>query len=159
MHFPFHIWEVCMELHLYKIEDRNNTINKILGEYETIQATFTQDFDVLEPTFIVNYNIMAKEWNDYNYIYCVETKRYYFIDSYRIIPSGIVYYKCSVDVLQTYKDIILNSSGLVSRNKNIGVESNNDSDETYERTVSKIDIPINFGNEKIILVASAGKEI
>lgn len=159
MHFPFPIWEACMELHLYKIEDRNNTINKILGEYKTIHATFTQDFDVLEPTFIVNYNIMSKEWNDYNYIYCVETKRYYFIDSYRIIPNGIVYYNCSVDVLQTYKDTILNSSGLVSRNKNIGVESNNDSDETYERNVSKIDIPINFGNEKIVLVASAGKEI
>ena len=70
---------------------------------------------VINPTFIIDAGVegtaehsMYKDWPKYNYCYCSEFGRYYWIMDTKSISNRIVEIICHVDVLASFKDLIGN---------------------------------------------------
>ena len=96
---------------LYNNVSDNREINKNITEISTIDLTIYLDTNVLNPVFKV------KTFNNTgNYLYVPSLNRYYYINNY-ILSNQCVYLHCTVDVLMSYKNEILNSEVLVYRNE------------------------------------------
>lgn len=99
-----------MTLKFYKYDATPERIDKEKFLTSTGADITTVDFldecDLMNPNFI-----MQTQTHVYNanYVYCDFTKRYYYVDSIDTLPGGRVVLRCSVDVLYTFKNEILNS--------------------------------------------------
>ena len=100
-----------MILKLYNTPDSNNTIGKTLIDEETFDITFKDTFDIVNPIVRLKSDTPILK----NYAYIPEFDRYYFITSIQIQPNKIYELFLECDVLETYKEDILASKGLVTR--------------------------------------------
>ena len=100
-----------MILKLYNTSDSNNTIGKTLVDEETYDITFKGTFDIMNPIVILKSDVPILK----NYAQIPEFGRYYFITSIQILPNKIYELFLECDVLETYKEDILASTGLVTR--------------------------------------------
>ena len=100
-----------MILKLYNTTDSNNTIGKTLTDEEIFNITFKDTFDIVNPIVRLKSDTPILK----NYAYIPEFDRYYFITSIQIEPNKIYELFLECDVLETYKEDILASTGLVTR--------------------------------------------
>ena len=100
-----------MILKLYNTSDSNNTIGKTLQDEETYDITFKDTFDILNPVILLKSSTPILK----NYAYIPEFSRYYFITSIQIQPNKIYRLYLECDVLESFKNDILASYGLVTR--------------------------------------------
>lgn len=82
----------------------------------TVTGNVKDTFNILDPIIQLNYNAALK---NVNYAYIPEFGRYYFV-SPPIISGKTVYLKMHVDVLFTYKAIIMKSPCIAIRSSNRG---------------------------------------
>lgn len=128
-----------MKLFLYKTVDATNVINKTLTDELIIDFNFRGDIDLVNPDLI-----LVGEFTDYNYAVIPELNRSYFIDSIDRINLRMVKLHLQCDVIETYKNNILNLSGDITRvvkNGDIGYvtgDSNLFSVDHVESTVELI---------------------
>lgn len=100
-------------LKLYKNTSENDDVVKNLTD-EKIVAGFTRTVvDMLHPVI----QLAGIEINIYNYCYVQELQRYYYIENVTAAPNGIYTLSMRVDVLMTYYDDIMASSGLITKNR------------------------------------------
>lgn len=101
---------------LYKNNNNNKVVNKgyKLETYKVLNGTFRDSVNILNPVF----QIENDEVPECNYCYIADFRRYYYIDTITCIRTGLYEIECSVDVLYTYKDSILNSEQYISRQEN-----------------------------------------
>ena len=94
-----------MELRLYNTVSSNNTINKVLTNEVTFNIKFKDVANVQSPVIKIN----SKNVITSNYAFIPDFNRYYFIEQIIIESNNInvLYMKC--DLLETYKEDILNS--------------------------------------------------
>ena len=116
-----------MELTFYKQAATPNRVDK--SDYLTVVGTLSNvvlkdDTNLMSPTFILKTSEVV--YNS-NYVYCSFTHRYYYINNIDALKGGRVAIHCSIDVLYTYKDEILNSSGWVVRS-----DSTTDMSDDYD---------------------------
>lgn len=102
-----------MELKTYITNDTNNTINKNLTDLKEYDITLKNPENVINPTIMLN---DRTEFNK-NYAYIPAFSRYYFIRDITRVNRDLVQLRLEVDVLESYKEDILNSEGNISRNK------------------------------------------
>lgn len=102
-----------MKLNTYKTEDTNNTINKNLTNLEEYDITLKNPENVINPTIMLSHRDKFTQ----NYAYIPAFSRYYFIRDITRVNRDLVQLRLEVDVLETYKEDILNSEGNISRNK------------------------------------------
>ena len=102
-----------MKLKTYKTNDTNNTINKNLTDLEEYDITLKNPENVINPTIVLNHRAKFTQ----NYAYIPAFSRYYFIRDITRVNRDLVQLRLEVDVLETYKEDILNSEGNISRNK------------------------------------------
>ena len=96
---------------LYNNVSDNREINKNITEITSIDLTLYLDTNVLNPVFKVKtFN------NNGNYLYVPTLNRYYYINNYTL-SNQCVYLHCSVDVLMSFKNQILNNTYLIKRNE------------------------------------------
>ncbi len=100
-----------MIIKLFNTTDSNNTIGKTLTDEQTFDITFKDVFDIINPIVLLKSDVPILK----NYAYIPEFGRYYFITSIQIQPNKIYKLYLECDVLETYKDDILASKGLVTR--------------------------------------------
>lgn len=139
-----------MKIIFYKFTGDKRNINKVLSSSFELEGVLRDQSNLLVPQIMVKHDI-----REYNYCYVEEFNRYYYIndiDSYR---NGLWVIKLKVDVLMSYKDKILELSGIVSRLNEtdyVNASSVFDSRDTHER--------IDWGDElklgSYILVAKGG---
>ena len=111
---------------LYSIDDNDNVINKNLGMGLNVPIHLKGDFDLVNPTVILN-----GDFRQYNYAHIPDLNRYYFIERFEQLNLKMVqlYLKC--DVLESYKSDILNSVARFKRGikdgdyHNINIEHSN----------------------------------
>lgn len=99
-----------MKIIFYKFSGDKRNINKTLTDSFELEGVLRDQSNLLVPQIMVKSDI-----RDYNYCYIEEFKRYYYIndiDSYR---NGLWVVKLKVDVLMSYKDKIMELTGIVSR--------------------------------------------
>lgn len=95
---------------LYSVKDGENVINKNMVEIATVDITLRGELELLNPVIIFK-RVPSFDIFDCNYCYFEEFNRYYFIR--KISVSGDVYFlHLEVDVLDSYKDDILNSDSV-----------------------------------------------
>lgn len=108
-----------MQITLYQCNDDNRVLNKTLNNPVAYNAIFPLDsISEHSPQFILTYNanILNK-----NYLYCPDLNRYYYISSTELLTGSRILLSCSVDVLMSFKDDILSSNALVTRNESVGL--------------------------------------
>ena len=103
-----------MKIDLYKNTTEENAIEKIIIDKKTIEGTLKTTIDVTD--FSVMFNFF-EDWNDYNYVYIEKLKRYYFVESKRILNNSLVEYDLIEDVLMSFKDLIRQQNILVTESE------------------------------------------
>lgn len=99
-----------MDIILYKTQSERERINKTLSNTLTLTGTLRGESSVINPSFIIQYENISS----YNYCYISSFNRYYFINNITSIRNGLWKIDCSVDVLMSYKQDILNLNVIVS---------------------------------------------
>lgn len=102
-----------MELILYNTNDTANTINKDLTELVTLDINFKQGQNMFNPTLVLTKKNVPIKAN-----YCKLGTKYYFVNSTYEYHTDYLILNLYEDVLQTYKDDILNSeTDVISKSK------------------------------------------
>ena len=123
-----------MNITLYKTKSANNVINKKLESEKNLgnSCVLGDNTSVTSPTVIIGGITSLDTISDYNYAYIAQCHRYYYINDIIALSGGRVKLLLSVDVLMSYKTDILNSTQLVTRQKNKGKMYLADADWTID---------------------------
>ena len=106
-----------MKIIFYTNNSDSNELNKNINLITELNCNVNRDnLDILSPILFLSY-FDIKELN-INYCYIEELNRYYFINSYTIEKNNLIKLQLETDVLMTFKNDILLSSGIVKETKN-----------------------------------------
>lgn len=100
---------------LYNTPSEPNVINKTLNNATTLSGTLVVNSpeDICSPVFDI-VDTVNFEYT-FNYLYCSEFGRYYFIEKIESISNNIVRLHCAIDVLMTYKTEIGNLTATLGK--------------------------------------------
>ena len=114
-----------------------NEVNKILQANAEYLGVLNVTFDVLKPVI----RFRTKMPVTFNYVFIESLNRYYFVSEIQQ-DADICTVRLSVDVLFTYKDIILNSIATLTKGENGNKYLSNRSNVVDVRpNIRKIDFP------------------
>ena len=106
-----------MRIIFYTNNSDSNELNKNINLVTELQCNVNKDnLDILSPILFLSYFDIKKL--NINYCYIEELNRYYFINSYTIEKNNLIKIQLETDVLMTFKNDILLSSGIVKETKN-----------------------------------------
>lgn len=139
-----------MIVELYNTKDSNNVINKTKTDLTSYDIKFKDVADIQNPTIILRSETPIKN----NYAYIPDFDRYYFIDSISIQPNKIYHLNLTVDVLESFKDDILNSMGTIIRKENSNKYYDNDymNEIRKEHIIYKSDVQLELENNILMVV-------
>ena len=103
-----------MEMKLYQTLDSNNVINKDKTLKYTTNINLKDRTEIINPAIILN-DKGTMNFKECNYCYLADFQRYYFIRSLDNVNSHIWSLSLECDVLESFKDDILNSSAEINR--------------------------------------------
>lgn len=100
-----------MEIRLYTTNDPHNKIGKTLLNESIYDITLKDVADILAPSIRITSDtpILA------NYAYIPDFQRYYFVGNIVVVNKRIYTLNLECDVLESFKDDILASYGLITR--------------------------------------------
>lgn len=122
-----------MKIDLYKNTSEENAIEKIIVDKKTIEGTLKTTIDITDFSVIFNF---FEDWNNYNYVYIEKLKRYYFVDSKRILNNSLVEYDLIEDVLMSFKDLIRQQNILLTESETAFTGSKNNYTAENKLTVA-----------------------
>lgn len=106
-----------MRIIFYTNNSDSNKLNKNINLVTELNCNVNRDnLDILSPILFLSYFDIKKL--NINYCYIEELNRYYFINSYTIEKNNLIKLQLETDVLMTFKNDILLSSGIVKETKN-----------------------------------------
>ena len=144
-----------IKIKTYIYNGKPNEVNKTLQENEEYTGVLNATFNVLTP--VVRFRTRTPV--TFNYVYIESLNRYYFVSEIR--QDGDI---CTVylreDVLMTYKDKILDSTGTLTKGTNVNkYASNRENAYDLRPKLKKLDFP-NKGlfsdKDNIIMVTIKG---
>lgn len=103
-----------MKIDLYKNASSENTIDKIITDKKTFEGTLKNTIDITNFSVIFNF---FEDWNEFNYVYIEKLKRYYFVESKKIVNNSLIQYDLIEDVLMSFKDLIRNQNVLLNESE------------------------------------------
>ena len=145
-----------MIIKTYNYNGEPNRVNKTLQENEEYTGVLNSTVNILEPVI----RFRSRDVVTFNYVYIESLHRYYFVSA--IQQDGDI---CTVhlrtDVLMTYKDKILDSTGTLTKGETVnGYSSNRSNVYDLRPKLKKLNFP-NTGlfsdNDNIIMVTIKGK--
>ena len=144
-----------MEIVLYSTTDGENVINKDLDQKYRFNIKMKKDTDIITPTIILNDKSMM-DFNSCNYCYIEEFNRYYFIRTVENLSNHIWALVMECDVLESFKNDILNSDAEINRRIK---EGDYFSTNMKVETIREIDVyksDVTLVNEKNIILSTIG---
>ena len=131
-----------MKLEFFHTDDSSNTINKTLTKISEKDVTLKASTDILAPRMV----FLAKDFTStINYMKMLD--KYYFVDLQFIRNNSLVIVNSSIDVLETYKDIILKSQADIIKKSSAG---NIKQENVLPTTISKT-----FNSDKTLTKSSS----
>lgn len=103
-----------IEATFYKYNGKYNALPKTLGTGTTLQGLLRDAYNVNNPIITVRQTVPF----EFNYCYVPVFGKYYFIDKVDVTGNDTARLTLSCDVLQTYADAILQSTGTVTQKDN-----------------------------------------
>lgn len=131
-----------MNVEIYKNLSENSVIGKIKTLVYSTECDIKGESSIINPVLILKYNEKIFESN---YIYIPAWSRYYFIDDVRVLTGGRVEVSLSVDVLESFKDSILELNVILSDTEQTGLNNYLPSESFVVNCKHKTDI-VNFSN-------------
>lgn len=122
-----------MKIDLYKNTTEENAIEKIIVDKKTIDGTLKTTIDITDFSVIFKF---FEDWNNYNYVYIEKLKRYYFVESKRIVNNSLVEYDLIEDVLMSFKDLIRQQNILLTESETAFTGSKNNYTAENKLTVA-----------------------
>ena len=124
MCFPLN-YMANITLDLYRTPSDERMVNKTLNEkFSFDKINLKQDCSITHPVFVLGKTSSTEPmdtvgwWRKFNYCYCPNLERYYFITDITFTRQGFVELNCSVDPLMSFKEDILASTQLITRQEN-----------------------------------------
>ena len=136
---------------LYKNFSDSRKIDKELSLLKDVTIILKNENNILNPTiFIKNEDFDIST----NYIYIDKFNRYYYVDNVITNNGNLVTLDCSVDVLTSFKDKILEIVATVDRNENLSngyLQDGNYKAYAYNQIVCK-SFPNGLNSDSLILM-------
>lgn len=120
-----------MLIEMYKTISSNNVIGKVKTDLLVKNIKFKGSANIKNPTIKLKTDTTLLE---YNYCYIPDFKRYYFINDVTIETDNIMTIELRVDVLESFKNDILNSNASI---KKYSVDSNYLNSTDYQNEILK----------------------
>ena len=115
-----------MELKIYNNNSNNNVLNKNITLIDTLEFNLKIDNSILQPVLIL------KNYSQGNYCYIKEFNRYYYITDIKLLTGGLYQLQLDIDVLMTYKDVIINNP--ITTHKIVKIVNDVDFSSLYDFT-------------------------
>lgn len=131
-----------IKIKTFVYDGKPNEVNKTLQENEEYTGVLNATFNVLSPVVCFRTRTPVT----FNYVYIESLNRYYFVSEKRQ-DGDICTVHLRVDVLFTYKDIILNSSATLVKGDNVNKFVSNRNNVYDVRPKTK---KINFPNTGLL---------
>ena len=103
-----------MDIQLYVTSDDDTIMNKMLELRYDITMELKDTTNITQPVILL-YESEDLDLRSVNYAYLPEFKRYYFIRSVNVAPNNIYQLLLECDVIETFKEEILNSTAEITR--------------------------------------------
>lgn len=136
-----------MNIIFYKNYSNNNVINKNIELYNEFNCTLKDDTNIINPFIMIQSDDSLKNCN---YCYINDFNRYYYIKNITYKKGKILEIELEIDVLMSFKNMILNSTQLVNKSEfyfNQNLQDNElplHSDTKYD-IINIATLPINNG--------------
>ena len=145
-----------MIINLLRNNSEKNKLNKSLSDLLELTGELKEVTNVLNPEILIE----VENPTTYNYAHIPAFNRYYFINGFTSVRTGLWRISLSVDVLQTYQNEIKSLSGIISNSETIGA-NNYLTDEVWKSTVKETTNIINFpygllDDGEFILITAGG---
>lgn len=134
-----------MIINFYHTDNPQNTIGKTLIQLTNKDIALKANTDLINPSLLFKNDNFNKEVN-----YMKMLDRYYFVELKFIRSNTLVVLNCNLDVLETYKDLILNSQADIIEKSSISNVKQNDITQETVTKVFKSDIVVPDGSSIIM---------
>ena len=108
---------MAFTLNTYHTADDPRTISKTLANQVDYTCQLLDSAEMVNPTLRVK---CTNETFNANYCYISFFDRFYYITGQTVESANTILLHCQLDVLYTYRQALLSSTFLVTRNENIG---------------------------------------
>ena len=145
-----------MEIVLMKNRSADIKITKEVEEIKRINGKIKEDTNILDPVFLVK--SASTDYNNINYLYIPDLKRYYYLRTPKMIGGGLVELICHQDCLMSWNSTIRQQSGIISRQEylyNTYLQDNAFREYAYPLIQQKT-FPSGFTENPNILLALVG---
>lgn len=142
-----------MNILLYKTKNANNDLNKTISDKVELVGALRDASSIIAPSILIQSNPIG-----YNYAYIPEFGRYYYIKNITAFRKGAYIVDLKCDVLMSFKDEILNMTGIVSRLTNGDDYATRDIKTKCLETHRRLDFPETpfTRNGSYILISKGG---
>lgn len=141
-----------MLMKLYTTKTPNNTIGKVLENETEYNIKFKSQADRTKPVVI----LMSETMIDFNYAYIPDFNRYYFVESIEVTPNKIYNISLRCDVLESFKNDILASSGFVNQQTTPNKYYNSDYQTEIKKEVDVIKSNVILDTTKSTILVTIG---
>lgn len=128
-----------MEITLCVNTSEKSKIGKNLTSMNVFSGTLREETSIISPVVLME----LENPSSYNYAYIPEFGRYYFINDIVSVRKGLWRISMQVDVLESFKNYILDLGVILSDSENTGAENYLSGDVWKTKVKEKTDI-INF---------------
>lgn len=105
-----------MTIELYNNSSENIALNKYLELLTSVEGYLRDESSIIDP--IIEVEDIDNQISRLNYAHIEYFGRYYFIDNIESVRTGVWRLYMHVDVLQTYREQILENTAIIGRNEN-----------------------------------------
>lgn len=141
-----------MLMKLYTTKTPNNAIGKVLENETEYNIKFKSKADRTKPVVV----LMSETMIDFNYAYIPDFNRYYFVESIEVTPNKIYNISLRCDVLESFKNDILKSSGFVNQQTNPNKYYNSDYKTEIKKEVDVIKSDVTLDTTKSTILVTIG---
>ena len=141
-----------MLMKLYTTKTPNNTIGKVLENETEYNIKFKSQANRTKPVVV----LMSETMIDFNYAYIPDFNRYYFVESIEVTPNKIYNISLRCDVLESFKNDILKSSGFVNQQTTTNKYYNSDYQTEIKKEVDVIKSNVTLDTTKSTILVTIG---
>ena len=141
-----------MLMKLYTTKTPNNAIGKVLENETENNIKFKSQADRTKPVVV----LMSETMIDFNYAYIPDFNRYYFVENIEVTPNKIYNISLRCDVLESFKNDILESSGFVNQQTTPNKYYNSDYQTEIKKEVDVIKSNVTLDTTKSTILVTIG---
>ena len=141
-----------MVMKLYSTKTPSNTIGKVLENEAEYEIKFKAQADKTKPVVVLRSETML----NFNYAFIPDFERYYFIENIEVTPNKIYNVSLRCDVLESFKEDIKKSSGVISQQTNGNNYFNSDYQTEIKKEVDVIKSTVTLDTTKSTILVTIG---